>query len=205
MINIIPRFIFILRGGSSGYWKNRYRKGGNSGNGSYGKLAQFKAEIINDFVEKNNIVNAIEFGCGDGNQLELLSIQNYIGFDVSQTAIKECKRKFRGDSTKEFYPLSAYNEQKAELTLSIDVIYHLVEDSVFQNHMRILLASSLRWIIIYSTNFPGDRQNGIHVLHRRFTDWTEKQKGLKLIDHIPNQYPKDSLAEFFIFEKMRRT
>ncbi len=35
---------------SSAYWEERYIQGRNSGNGSYGRLAEFKAKIINDFV-----------------------------------------------------------------------------------------------------------------------------------------------------------
>lgn len=37
------------------YWEARYKNGGNSGAGSYNKLALFKAEIINEFIKKNNI------------------------------------------------------------------------------------------------------------------------------------------------------
>jgi hypothetical protein len=37
------------------YWEQRYKSGGNSGAGSYGKLASFKGEIINDFAEKHNV------------------------------------------------------------------------------------------------------------------------------------------------------
>ena len=35
---------------SSKYWEKRYLEGGNSGDGSYGYLAEFKVKIINDFI-----------------------------------------------------------------------------------------------------------------------------------------------------------
>ena len=35
------------------YWEKRYASGGNSGAGSYNYLAEFKAEILNNFVTKN--------------------------------------------------------------------------------------------------------------------------------------------------------
>jgi len=41
---------------SKEYWEKRYVKGGNSGIGSYGKLALFKAETINDFINTNNVL-----------------------------------------------------------------------------------------------------------------------------------------------------
>ena len=55
--------------GSRDYWEQRYSSGSNSGDGSRGKLAEFKAEIINSLVKDKKIESVIEFGCGDGNQL----------------------------------------------------------------------------------------------------------------------------------------
>src|SRR5258708_24901292 len=65
--------------GSSAYWEDRYRTGGNSGAGSYNSLALFKAEILNAFVRANGVQKVIEFGCGDGNQLSLFEYPCYIG------------------------------------------------------------------------------------------------------------------------------
>ena len=54
--------------GSEAYWQRRYQDGQGSGAGSYGQLAQFKAEYLNRFVAEHAIADVIEFGCGDGNQ-----------------------------------------------------------------------------------------------------------------------------------------
>jgi cyclopropane fatty-acyl-phospholipid synthase-like methyltransferase len=80
--------------GSKRYWDNRYSQGDNSGAGSYGRLAEFKAEILNKFVAENNIRSVIEFGCGDGNQLMLANYPYYIGVDVSPKAIEICRKLF---------------------------------------------------------------------------------------------------------------
>ena len=37
---------------SKNYWEERYKTGGNSGAGSYDRLAKFKAQIINDFIKQ---------------------------------------------------------------------------------------------------------------------------------------------------------
>ena len=47
---------------SADYWEARYRDGGNSGAGSYGRLALFKARFLNDFVRSENVQSVIEFG-----------------------------------------------------------------------------------------------------------------------------------------------
>jgi len=82
---IIMKFEFH---GSKEFWEKRYKKMGTSGPGSYGKFAEFKAEIINTFVKNNDINSVTEFGCGDGNQLSLLKVPKYIGLDVSKSVIK---------------------------------------------------------------------------------------------------------------------
>ena len=73
--------------GSAKYWELRYRRGGNSGAGSYNNLAKFKANFLNNFVIENHIKSVIEWGCGDGHQLSLASYPQYIGYDVSKQSI----------------------------------------------------------------------------------------------------------------------
>ena len=52
--------------GSGNYWDKRYQKGRDSGEGSYGELALFKAKVLNEFVREKEIRSVIEFGSGDG-------------------------------------------------------------------------------------------------------------------------------------------
>jgi SAM-dependent methyltransferase len=197
---------------SSVYWDQRYRVGGNSGQGSYGQLATYKAEIINDFIEKNNIVSCVEFGCGDGNQLQFYKIDNYLGYDVSETVLKLCRNKYKNDSGKSFRNIKDYYHASFDLSLSIDVIYHLVEDSIYLDHMEILFASADKYVIIYSSDFDSNSKGWKqdHVRHRQFTDWIDKNiKNFKLIDHIPNKFSKKendhntSYADFFIYHKLQ--
>lgn len=195
--------------GSHKYWIDRYEKGGHSGKGSYSKLADFKAEVINNFVQENNIRSVLELGCGDGNQLSLAKYPNYIGFDVSAQVISLCESLFSLDPTKKFFLMDDYADQTAELTMSLDVIYHLIEDEVFHSYMSLLFGSSSRFSIIYSSNKDDNLPNGpAHVKHRKFTDWVEKNRpDWNMLTHIPNEYPwqesskTGSLADFYIFQK----
>lgn len=193
---------------SEKYWINRYKDGGNSGHGSYGELSRFKADILNDFVDQNNVNTIIEYGCGDGNQLKLAKYPHYIGFDISPDAITLCKKIFGNDSTKAFYLMNEYDGQNADLTLSLDVIYHLVEDDVFENYMRLLFDSSKKYVVLYSSNVNANSFSSPHVKHRKFTRWIEmKLPGWELIKHIPNTYAdarkskERSNADFFIYQK----
>jgi hypothetical protein len=198
--------------GSEKYWQERYKAGGNSGSGSYAELAAFKAEVINAFVKDNAVKSVIEYGSGDGNQLVAAVYPSFIGFDVSQVAVENCRKQYAKDKTKSFKLVSDYAGETAELTLSLDVIYHLVEDAVFTAYISLLFDSSTRFVILYASN--SDNQDtsprAPHVRHRQFSKWIEANRpGWKLIKHLPNKFPfshdgkteTGSFADFYIYAK----
>jgi len=199
---------------SKNYWESRYQVGGNSGAGSYGRLAKFKADVINNFVKENKIHSVIEFGCGDGNQLKLFNIPQYIGLDVSEKSIEICKNMYIKSKDKSFF---LYNQNsfmdnsgffRADVTMSLDVIYHLVEDSVFDKYMSDLFSSANKFVIVYASNKEEQKEyQSQHVKHRVFTNWVEKnQPKWKLFEKIENKYPLEtnefdqSFADFYIYK-----
>jgi len=194
---------------SANYWEERYASNGISGPGSYNHLAEFKAEIINAFVREQRIVTVIEFGCGDGNQLRYADYPSYVGFDISATAVERCRHIFRGDSRKSFFLLESYSRQQADVALSLDVIFHLVEDNVFDEYMTRLFSASHKFVIIYSSNTDeNERHQSPHVRHRLFTAWVRRNRpDWRLWKHIPNRYPFDgddqstSFCDFFIYKR----
>lgn len=194
---------------SNNYWVNRYRRGGNSGAGSYNQLAEFKAEILNDFVKKAKISTVIEYGCGDGNQLRLANYQCYLGFDISPDALNLCKQIFMDDANKNFKMVGDYNNETADLAISLDVIYHLPEDEVFEDYMNRLFESAQKYVVIYSSDYDGNRSEPAGYFYpRKFTEWVSlNKKEWTLIDRIPNKYPFNedlktgSLADFYIYER----
>ena len=194
--------------GSKRCWEKRYSTGGNSGLGSYGRLAKFKAEIINRFVKENGIIKIIEFGCGDGNQLSLFKIDNYIGLDVAEKAIEKCKKQFERDKSKSFFLYEPYsfrpgNNIETELSLSLDVIYHLIEDDIFEFYMKDLFMVSNKFVIIYSSNNDNNPISpSLHCKNRRFSEWVKTNlPEWKLIEGIRNRYPGESNSDFYIYEK----
>lgn len=188
---------------SKKYWIERYLKGRNSGAGSYGKLAQYKANFINNFVANNKIKKVIEFGSGDGNQIGLFKFENYTGVDVSEQVINRCKLLY---PHYEFYTPANIISQQADLTLSLDVIYHLIEDEVFNNYMSNLFSYSSKYVLIYSSNI--EKITAAHVKQREFTKWIgANRKDFKLIKFEKNPYSysgdelNTSISDFYIFEQ----
>lgn len=193
--------------GSAEYWEQRYARGGNSGAGSYRELAEFKAEFLNQLVQQNQFQSVIEFGCGDGNQLSLASYPRYVGYDVSEQAVALCRKRFRGDATKRFESTANTSAQTADLALSLDVVYHLVEDQVFHQYMARLFDSAQRMVVVYASNYDDTFEvPSQHVRHRQFTRWiAEHRSQWKLTQHVPNRYPyqgdnkHSSFADFYVF------
>lgn len=196
--------------GSADYWERRYAEGQTSGDGSYGQLAEFKAEFLNTFVADHDIKTVLEIGCGDGAQLERMDYPSYQGFDVSPTVVTMCQERYAEDPTKTF-ALAAEGLKRAlpvDLTLSLDVIYHLVEDQVFEAYMADLFRLADRFVIVYASNENRPRK-AMHVRHRKFTDWVATNapgwKWTKIENplhaDIGTESAGSSFADFYVFER----
>lgn len=158
---------------SAEYWRKRYESGGNSGAGSYGALADFKAAALNHFVTEYGIESAVEYGSGDGNQLSLLRIPAYIGLDVSARAIADIRLRYQNDLSKSFIEYDpddfrADQSVSADIALSMDVILHLTEDIRYEKYMKNLVASSRRYVGIFNT--ATEEQLEKMAQHNRFRD-----------------------------------
>jgi SAM-dependent methyltransferase len=198
-------------GSSASYWERRYRAGGSSGDGSYGDNADAKAEIVNRVVREHGVGSVVEFGCGDGNQLALLELPRYLGLDVSETAVRMCTDRFAGDGAKSFlrYDPEYFADRAgwlaADLALSQEVIFHLVEDDVFDRYMSQLFDAASRLVLICSSD--RDERPTKHVRHRTFTTWVAANRPQwRLSAEIANPRPFDPAsntgldAGFYLYE-----
>ena len=199
---------------AAAYWESRYASGGTSGDGSYGRLAEFKAATLNAFIREQGIASAVEFGCGDGRQLELIAYPTYVGFDVAPSAVRHCIERFAQDQTKSFflYDPSCFQDRaerfRADVAVSLDVIYHITDDRTFERYMSQLCHAGRRFVLVYATNF--DRPVTPHLRHRAFGKWiAAKRPEFRLIRQIPNPFPgvgeQESDASFWLFERARST
>jgi len=184
--------------GSALYWERHYSRDGDSGSGSYGRSAEYKADFLNRFVKDNDIDSVIEFGCGDGNQAMKFDFPSYIGLDISSTAIQKCLEVCKDDRAKQFFiPGKKTMGLKAELTISLDVIYHLIEQEVYENYMKHLFAAATKYVIIYGWDVESGKN--FHVKHRKFSEWIK--------DHVPdfelyNKIKNSTFSDFYIYQRI---
>jgi hypothetical protein len=181
------------------YWDDRYKAGGNSGRGSYGVYKTYKSKVINNIIIENEIQSVTDFGCGDGNQIDDIKPPKYVGLDIAPSSVNLCSKKYSADKTKSFdvYDHTTYDKtHPAEMSMSIDVMYHIFEDNIYEKYLSDLFENSSRFVLVYSTNFD-EKYNGVHVKNREFTK--DIPEGWVLKEHIKNE--TDNYADFYLFIK----
>jgi hypothetical protein len=197
--------------GSGQYWEDRYRSGRSGGPAGRGIVQEFKASVLNEFVRAHDVRSVIELGCGDGVQLALADYPRYLGLDVSVSALRLCIERFATDPTKSFllYDPAVFADRagflSADLSLAVDVVYHLVEDRTYDLTMRHLFSAGRRFVIVSSSNVELEGQSP-HVRHRRFTRWVEENAPeWELVDTVMNPYHRGADAvtsipkDFYMF------
>lgn len=210
---------FEKGGGSKGYWETRYASGGNSGDGSYGRLALFKAEVLNNLIDELGVSSVIELGCGDGNQTSLLDNKvNYLGLDISPTIIERNIEMFHSDPKKGFLVFDSTRFQNigsflnADMTISLDVLYHLIEVEIYQSYLKTLFDMANQYVVIYASDNADIKIEAPHVFIRSFTPYiAENFKEFQLIRKIENKYHSGdptkggtdewSWSDFFLYRR----
>lgn len=191
------------------YWDNRYNTGGNSGNGSYGELNNFKVNFINNFIKEKNIETVIDFGCGDGNQLMQTNYKKYLGLDVAKSSIKKCLKLFNNQKNKSFLlydPMYFVNNNffKADLVICIDVLYHIIPEEDFIKTLKDIFSCSKKYVILYTSIDAYKTEPyrvGAHVRHRDTMFFLEKIENYRITGIVANALPNLSSASFIILQK----
>lgn len=190
---------------SRDYWEKRYGEGGTSGVGSYNELGAYKGDVINEFTIEHGIKSAIEHGCGDGNQLSYFKFETFTGYEISQAAIDNCKKVYADDPTKTFRHFDEYIAEEFDVSLSLDVIYCIIEDDAYQTYMERLFDSSRKYVIIYSTDHDKNDGSTDHIKHRKFSEWIKANRpAYEQIGFVKNKYNgqvKPFISDFYFYEK----
>lgn len=185
----------------SSYWDRRYREGRSSGAGSEGNEGQYKADYVSDFIHNRNINSVIDWGCGDGQVLELIRLEDaqYKGVDVSATVLDRLAARFPQHTFAEPQDVDDCRIT-AELGLSMDVLFHFPDDADYLTYLDHLFGTAEKYVIIYSTNYAGGRM-ARHVYRREFTpDVAERFPEWKLTAVETPLH--EGLASFFVYEKV---
>lgn len=170
-----------------GYWEKRYSTGGNSGAGSYGEHAAYKASVVNRLIEQHGIHSILELGCGDGNQLGLLEAERYVGVDISRAAVDRCRNAYAHDHSKQFMiyaPREHLDLGMFDMTLSLEVLMHVIDEADYVATVEKLFAHSSNLVVILAPLFPLLKyERGSHERHRELMPYL-RNDDFELVEQI---------------------
>lgn len=193
--------------GSTQYWVDRYANGGNSGAGSNGRLQDYKAKFINEFIQHQGITSVLDMGVGDGSFAKMVMVDKYHGYDISNDVIRKCNDMSTMGIINNRYTFGV-SPIFANLVLSLDVIYHLTEDEVYYDYLQDLFQYSTKYVIIYGYEH-NDGKTWAHVKPRFFTLDIQKafpEWELVAMHHPPYTWDENDKANttksrFYIYKK----
>ena len=170
---------------SEEYWKQRYSEyssrlfKGASGNGRLPFRVNYKSKVLNEIIVKYKISSIIDFGCGDGILASKLHIDRYDGLEIDESLVDELSRQFQSKPNYNFSTkIKSTWPERHDLALSVDVIFHLLEDDVYRSYMFQLFSGKSDYVVIRSSNHEelGMGRNG-HIRHRNFSEFVSKNFG----------------------------
>lgn len=189
------------------YWDKRYLSNGTSGLGSYGVLAEFKADIINEYIKQKGIKSAVEFGCGDGSQLSKINYDSYIGLDVSRVCINKCKLIFRKYENKKFYVYKPgemsqdIKDVNNDMIVCLDVLYHITNEEDFIKTLDDIFMLNCPYIMIYTMLTEPKAPLSIHLKYRNVFEYLSKYPNYTQLSIVNQKYPNESYSDFLVVEK----
>lgn len=192
------------------YWETNYAQGGTSGSGSYGLLAQFKAEVINSLIGEHRLGRVIEFGCGDGNQLSLMNYKQYLGLDVAGSSVDICAKKFAGDRSKSFLlydPRRFVNSQflTCDLVVCLDVLYHITDYDDFRKTLDDIFSCQAAYVVLYTRITGSDEPSVVPTIRDRdILQHLQAYGDYEIERTVEQKYKELSSASFIILKRKQR-
>lgn len=203
---VIDGTLWRVSSDSNQFWDRHYALGGTSGPGSRGELAQVKADVVNEVTTRYGIGSITELGCGDGYQASLFIVDRYVGLDVSRAALIKCANRFRGNTRRTFllydsrFCWDGLGVLGGDMALSMDVIFHLVDEVVYERYMTDLFACGSKCVLIYSTDEGDWRSEPGYTRNRAVHSWVaEHVKDWILAERIEHPRAELSRCQFLLY------
>jgi hypothetical protein len=88
----------------------------------------------------------------------------------------------------------------ADCAMSLDVVFHLIEDDVFAGYIRNLFCCGRRFVIIYGLDQDDVQRGHVSVRYRKYSDYiAENIPGFRVADHAPRT---DKFGDFYLYERV---
>lgn len=128
------------------FWDKHYYEGGTSGPGSIDSYRDWKWKVITGMA--GQIDDVIDIGCGDLSFWEGKQCKNYTGIDISKVIID---KNIKLRPVWNFIVKSAdelVGELQAPVVLCLDVLFHIMDEVVYEKIFKNLGHYSSKWIFL---------------------------------------------------------
>jgi len=123
-------------------------------------------------INKYDLKSISDVGCGECTLLPYLQgIRKYYGYDISPAVLSKVSKNAQDGFSKEFILLT--NNTKivsSDLVLSLEVIFHQVNDDEYLDYMRKLVNSNGEYLLILTMNEGILKTNHIKNRHIKYRD-----------------------------------
>lgn len=196
--------------GSDYHWKEMNRLNPLAFNAYLHARYEIITKILSEAItekkyDRKNEISVIDFGCGDGVQLNSVKKLNdkrialkLYGIDLSEEALKTAKKRipdtsFKIASTYE----TGFTENYFDISLSSDVIEHVLDPSRMIDEMirvtkpggHIIIATPVKY-----TEVPLDTMHVQEFFPNEFSELFAKRSDVKIIMHKLSHPLKDTLS-----------
>jgi SAM-dependent methyltransferase len=137
-------------------------------------------------IDLNEVQSVLDLGCGDGFVASMIEVEQYVGFDLSESALKIARERMPNHRFLSVTP----RLMKFDLMVSMDVMHHLVTEEVYRSYLKVLFSDLSDLVLVYGTNH---RLSGRpHVLHREWMN--DVPKGWQSHE-LPSRFKKAWLIQ----------
>lgn len=185
------------------YWEKRYADGRDSGEGSRGEIAKVKGGVVNRVINQFSVQSLLDWGCGDGQVLDHITDQVwYTGIDLSPTVLdntsqRHSERSFLLD-TGTPTGVNPLRWLRADMSLSMDVMFHLVHAPDYWRYLANLFNSSQKVVLVWAT----DSDEGLTARHVRRRQWTPDVERLYPEWELVERAAEVDTAGPYVYRKM---
>lgn len=173
------------------FWNFRYKYFPElgSGQGSRGEVREQKRQLLCE-LGLTQYKSVLDIGCGDGEMLSGIDINNYIGVDISEAAIKQHKiKRAKGKFILAESAISLPSGIAAELTLCFEVLIHQTSIEDFDATLsRVISATTKRLVISGYENIDSLDKSHMCFFHRPLKESLIASGKFKSVKKVANYH-----------------
>jgi len=181
---------------TANYWERRYSSGGMSNTQDvvdqhvfptlYKWRSVWLRHIFKHATAEGRPLSVLDLGVGDGRQaFNILcggQVESLTGLDVSWFTVHALENRLNSDRPLGCADMDVYwydgfilpqeiHGLTFDVTLSLQVVFHLLEDALFERYMALLFMLAREVVVVHAPDIDDALPQIAHMRYRRFSSW----------------------------------